>query len=48
MMGKKKNTNKKTILLQEQISLLQAQFQQNEIGLGELLEGLSLLVGTSK
>jgi hypothetical protein len=47
MAGGKKSRSKKTLLQQERISTLQLQFNQKQINLDELLEGLALLIGTS-
>lgn len=46
--GVQKKKNKAVAMLQQRISTLQSQFDENNISLAELLEGLSLLVGTSK
>jgi hypothetical protein len=48
LMGGKQKKNKKTIALQDRIHSLGSLFDQNKIGLGDLLEGLSLLVGMKK
>ena len=46
-MGVKTNKPKKAVLLQDAISYLRSQLQRNEIQLIELLDGLSLLLGTN-
>ena len=46
--GLTKNKSKKTVALQKRIDTLGSQFEQNQIDLDELVEGLSLLVGSSK
>ncbi|CAF3904242.1 unnamed protein product [Adineta steineri] len=48
IMGKNKTKCKKSAQLQQQISSLRSRFEENQISLDELLEGLSLLIGTSK
>jgi hypothetical protein len=48
MAGAKKIGNKKVIIRQQAIGSLQSQFSQKKIKLSELLEGLSLLIGTGK
>ncbi len=48
MAGAKKKRNKKVIIRQQAIGSLQSQFSQKKIKLSELLEGLSLLIGTGK
>jgi hypothetical protein len=48
MMGGKKIKDKKTVELQQRISSARAFYYQNQTTLPQLLEGLSLLVGTSK
>jgi hypothetical protein len=48
LMGKKKNKSQKGAQIQQQIYLLRSLFEKNQISLGELLEGLSLLIGSSK
>ncbi len=48
MAGAKKTQNKKVVTRQQAITVLQSQFNQKKIKLNELLEGLSLLIGTGK
>ena len=47
MAGGKIKQNKKVLLRQQRISTLQLRFNQKKIDLHELLEGLSLFIGTS-
>ncbi|CAF1125086.1 unnamed protein product [Adineta ricciae] len=46
--GEKKDKCKKVLLRQERISFIQMQFNEGQINLSELLEGLSLLIGATK
>ncbi len=48
MAGAKKKRSKKVVTRQQAIASLQSQFNQKKIKLNELLEGLSLLIGTGK
>ena len=45
-MGEKKQINKRAAAVQERIHSLQSQFKEKEIDIGDLLQGLSLLIGT--
>ncbi|UJR18890.1 hypothetical protein I4U23_022018 [Adineta vaga] len=46
--GQKKNRCQKVLLRQERISSLQVKFNQGQINLDELIEGLSLMIGANK
>ena len=46
MAGAKNKQNKKVVTRQQATAFLQSQFDQKKINLNELLEGLSLLMGT--
>ena len=47
-MGGKQKKNQRSIFLQTDISTLRLRFDENQISLDELLQGLSLLIGTSR
>ena len=45
-MGDKKQVKKKTITFQQRLDSLQSQFEHKAIAIGELAQGLTLLMAT--